>query len=104
MAKKGITWNRKGFEQLRKEPALQDRLNKLAFEVGKEAASIGGANLAVFQDGSAEDDNSGYQVTPLVLEDPRNATSVMAVGEGHHHNRKHSALLRGVSKVARENR
>lgn len=104
MVKKGIKWNREGFQKLRKEPGLQDRLNELAFEVGKEAASIGGANLPVFQDGSAEDDNSGYQVTPLVLEDPRNATSVMAVGKGHHHNREHSALLRGLSKVARENR
>lgn len=104
MAKKNIKWNRKGFQQLRKEPALQDLINELAHDIAKEAASIGGADLDVFEEGSARDDNSGYQVTPLVLEDPRNATSVMAVGEGHHHNRKHAALLRGLSTVARKNR
>lgn len=104
MAKKGIKWNRHGFQQLRKEPGLQDLLNDLAHDVAAEAAAIGGERLAVFEEGSAQDNNSGYQVTPLVLEDPRNATSVMAVGEGHHHNRKYSALLRGLSKTARKNK
>lgn len=99
--KKGLKWNQAGFKALRNEPAVQDELNRLAWHVGRAAAKQGDGNIAVFESGSAADNNSGYQITPLVLEDPRNAASVMAVGEGHHHNRKYSALLRGLSEVAR---
>lgn len=102
-AKKGVVWNRDGFKALRNEPSVQDHLNALAWQVGKAAARQGNSteSVKVFENGSAQDDNNGYQITPLVLEDPRNATSVMAVGEGHYHNRKYSALLRGLSEVAR---
>lgn len=101
MAKKGIKWNREGFRRLRLEPGVQDKVNDLAWKVARAASRQGDGGLKVFEEGSAEDDNNGYQVTRLVLEESRGASSVMAVGEGHHHNRKYSALLRGLSEVAR---
>ena len=101
-----IKFNQKGFQKLRKEPKLQDLVNKLAHDVAAEASKAGGGDpLQVFDQGSPPPGGrSGYQVTELALEDPRGATSVMAVGAGHHHNRKHSSLLRGVSVVAAKNR
>lgn len=97
MAKKSIKWNQAGFQALRNEPALVDLLSELGHEVAREASRAGGGDLPVIE-GS---DNSGYKVTELLLEDPRGAVSVMAVGAAHHDNRKNSTLLRGLSKVAR---
>lgn len=105
MAKK-IKFHRKAFEELRNEPQFQDLVNELAYEVGEEAAKVGGwDDLPVFEvTDPPSKGRSGYQVTELTLENPRNAASVMAVGKAHHHNRQRSSLLRGLSAVARKHR
>lgn len=101
LAKKGIVWNREGFRRLRLEPKVRDKVNDLAFEVAEAASRQGrGERPKVFAN-KPGDDNNGYQVTDLVLEKPRGASSVMAVGQAHAHNRKYKALLRGLSEVAR---
>lgn len=77
-----LKFNEAGFEELRKQHALTDDLTDRANRVA-DAASNGG-------------EVEGYMVTPLVLEDPRGAVSVMATGEAHNHNRKYHALLRNL--------
>lgn len=101
-----IKFNREGFRELRNEPKLQDLVTELAYEVGEEAAKVGGwTDLPVFEvTEPPAAGRSGYQITELTLENPRNAASVMAVGKAHHHNRQRSSLLRGLSKVARRHR
>lgn len=99
MAKIRLKFNRDAFEALRKEPGVRDYLEELGREVASEATRAGSQDLPVIDSDSTE--NSGYKVTDLLLEDPRGAVSVMAVGAAHNENRKHSTLLRGLSKTAR---
>lgn len=80
MAKKGLKFNQKGFRQLRKEPGVRRDLLKRAERI---AAAAGGQDM-------------GYKVTPLDLEDPRGAVSVMATGKAARHNRKHNSLIKSM--------
>jgi hypothetical protein len=83
MAKRALKFRKAAFEELRNDPRiakfLLDKAEKLAAEAGGEAM--------------------GYKVTELVLEESRAATSVMATGHAHFHNRKHHALLRSLDSV-----
>lgn len=71
-------------EDLRKEPAIAEDLKRRAEAIARAAS----------ENGQVE----GYEVTHLVLEDPRSAVSVMATGHAHYHNRKNHALLRNLDK------
>ena len=72
--------NRKGLQELRKQPGVRADLMRRAKAV---AAAAGG-------------EDKGYKVTDLVLEDPRAAVSVMATGHAHHENRKRNTLVKGL--------
>lgn len=82
MAKSKVTFNKKGFEALRKQPGVRKDLMRRAQAVAEEASDSGRV--------------TGYKVTDLVLEDPRGAVSVMATGHARKHNRKHNALIRAL--------
>lgn len=82
MAKRGVKFNQKGFEALRKQPKVRADLKRRAEAIAKQAS----------ENGRVE----GYMVTELVLEDPRAAVSVMATGHARAHNQKHHALLRSL--------
>ena len=97
---KGIKWNLEGFEDLRNLPEVRDLVGELAHDIAQAASDVGGQDLHVFDEGSSDDDDNGYQVTDLVLEQGRAAFSVMAVGKAHHENREKSTLLKGVSRIA----
>lgn len=81
MAKKAVRFNKKAFEDLRKSHGVREDLLRRARKV---AAAAGGEAM-------------GYKVTPLVLEDPRGAVSVMATGKARTHNRKHRSLVRALA-------
>ena len=98
--KKGLVFNKEGFKELRNLPEVREYVGELARYVGDAASDAGGGDLHVFDEGPADDDDNGYQVTDLVLEDSRAAFSVMAVGKAHHENREKSTLLKGVSRIA----
>lgn len=68
------------WRKLRQEPDVHADLLRRARAVAEAA---GGEDM-------------GYRVTPLYREDPRGATSVMATGMAHAHNRKHTSLLRSL--------
>lgn len=72
--------NRKGLQELRKQPGVRADLMRRAKAV---AAAAGG-------------EDKGYKVTDLVLEDPRAAVSVMATGHAHRENRKRNTLVKGL--------
>jgi len=76
-----VKFNAKAFEELRKQPGVRKDLLERAKKIA--AAADGGRDL-------------GYKVTPLALEDPRGAVSVMATGAARMHNKKHHALLRAL--------
>ncbi len=78
---KQIKFNKKAFEQLRKSHGVRDDLLRRARNVARAA---GGEDM-------------GYKVTPLSLEDPRGAVSIMATGKARMHNRKHHSLLRALN-------
>lgn len=85
MAKKNkLSLNKKGFEAIRKTPAVRENLRRRGNAIAKAASKMGKGGV------------SGYKVTELVLEDPRGAVSVMATGHAHRHNRKHNALIRAL--------
>lgn len=86
MAKKGLKWNKGAMQQLRNTRESQNLLNELAGQVADKASENGRVN--------------GYKVTPLALEDPRNATSVLASGHARRHNRKNHALIRALGDIA----
>ena len=96
---KGIKFNLKGMQELRNLPEVRAFVGELAHQVAEEASNAG-AGLHVFDEGAADDDDSGYQVTDLVLQGNRSGFSVMAVGAAHQENREKSTLLTGVSRVA----
>lgn len=77
-----VKFNRAGFEKLRQDPALHTDLKKRAQRIA-DAASHGG-------------EVEGYEVTDLVLEDPRAAVSVMATGHAARSNRVHNSLIRSL--------
>ena len=76
---KGIKFNLKGMQELRNLPEVRAFVGELAHQVAEEASNAG-AGLHVFDEGAADDDDSGYQVTDLVLQGNRSGFSVMAVG------------------------
>lgn len=80
MPKKGLKLNRDAFQKLRQLPEVRADLLRRAEAI---AAAAGGEAM-------------GYKVTPLALEDPRGAVSVMATGHAHFHNRKHHSLIRAI--------
>lgn len=82
MAKKGVKFNKAGFEALRQDYRGREDLVRRAELVAREAS---------------RGEVDGYIVTDLVLEDPRAAASVMATGRAHFHNRKHLALIRALA-------
>lgn len=83
MAKKiKIKFHRRGFEELRQDPAIKRDLLARAERI-KAAASNGGQV-------------EGYVVTDLVREDPRGAVSVMATGHAARSNRRHNSLIRAL--------
>lgn len=82
MAKRGVKFNRKGFQELRKQPKIRADLVRRAEAVARGAS----------ENGRVE----GYKVTDLVLEDPRAAVSVMATGHARRHNAKTLALLKNL--------
>lgn len=84
MAKRGVKFNRKGFEALRKQPKIRADLKKRAEAVARGAS----------ENGRVE----GYKVTELLLEDPRGAVSVMATGHARAHNAKTLALLKNLDR------
>ena len=86
MANKQLKWNKNAMKQLRNTRESQKLLNDLAAKVQAKASENGRVD--------------GYKVTPLALEDPRNATSVMATGHARNHNRKRHALIRALGDVA----
>lgn len=75
-----VKFNKKAFEDLRKQPEVRRDL----LARGKRLARAAGG------------EDMGYKVTPLALEDPRGAVSVMATGKARMHNRKHHSLLRNL--------
>ena len=77
----GLKLSNDVIRQLRKSPAVRKELHRRA-EMMAAAAGAGRVD--------------GYEVTDLVLEDPRGAVSVMATGHAAWHNRKHNALLRSL--------
>lgn len=77
-----VKFNRKGFEELRKQPKIRADLLRRAEALAEEAS----------ENGRVE----GYKVTELVLEDPRGAVSVMATGHAAAHNAKTMALLKSL--------
>lgn len=87
MPKQGLRWNKNAMKQLRQTHESQRFLNQLATEIQQAASDNGRV--------------AGYKVTDLVLEDPRNATSVVATGHARRHNRKHHALVKALDRVAR---
>lgn len=80
MAKTKIKWNIEGFRQLRTTPAVRNDLLQRARSISDAA---GGEAM-------------GYKVTPLLLEDPRGAASVMATGKAAYDNRKYNSLMRSI--------
>lgn len=83
MAKSGMKLNQAALRRIRTSPPVMRELEARAKRIAGAAGSMGkGAK--------------GYKVTPLVLEDPRGAVSVMATGHAAQHNRKHNALLKAV--------
>lgn len=88
MPKKNNLRIRKGsMKDLRNTRESQDLLAELGSEVKQVASERGRVD--------------GYVVTDLVLESPRNATSVMATGHAARHNRKTHALIKALGDVAR---
>ena len=81
--KKGLKWNKGAMEKLRNDPRATKFLLKKAKDIQQAA---GGEAM-------------GYEVTDLVLEEPRSAVSVQARGHAHFHNRKHHSLLRALSQA-----
>lgn len=77
----GLKLSNDVIRQLRKSPAVRKELHRRAEKI----ASAAGAGRV-----------DGYEVTDLVLEDPRGAVSVMATGHAARHNRKHNSLLRSL--------
>lgn len=72
--------NRKGLQELRKQPAVRADLMRRARAVAEAAGG----------------EDKGYMVTDLVLEDPRAAASVMATGRAHWENRKRNTLIKAL--------
>lgn len=83
MAKSGLKMNQAVLRRIRTSPPVMRELEARAQRIADAASRMGkGAK--------------GYKVTPLVLEEPRGAVSVMATGHAARHNRKYNALLKAV--------
>jgi hypothetical protein len=77
-----IRWNMEGFEELRKVAPVRNLAKDIAEDIARTASENGRVK--------------GYKVTPLLLEDPRGAVSVMATGHARNHNAKTHALIKAL--------
>lgn len=80
MAKAQIKINREAIRQILKSEPVHDTVTNAAKKI---AAAAGGESM-------------GYMVTPLVLEETRAATSVMATGRARADNRKNHSLTKAL--------
>ena len=87
MPKNRLKFRKGAMQELRNTRESQKLLNDLATDVQAAASENGRVD--------------GYMVTDLVLEDPRNATSVMATGHARNHNRKTHALIKALGDATR---
>lgn len=85
--RKKLKWNKNAMTQIRNTRESRGLAKELAEDIAKSASNSGAVD--------------GYNVTELVLEDSRGAASVMATGHARRHNRKHHALIKGMSNARR---
>lgn len=79
-----MKFKRDAFRDIRNDHRVRADIHERAERIAKAAAAMG------------KGETDGYMVTDLVLEESRAATSVMATGHAHNHNRQYNSLIRAL--------